>query len=79
MINDFQLYFFLSTHNFVQQSFKEVKLFYDRKPLVVTVNSVRVFKGIKIYFRDELKENESYMNKSRVVIEEHITVLFSIC
>lgn len=49
-----------------------------RKPLVVLVNSVPMFKGIKIYFTDELRENESYIVFSEVIIDERSDELFSV-
>lgn len=38
-------------------------------------NSVRIFKGIKIYFSIELRENESYREISKVIIDGRSNVL----
>lgn len=43
--------------------------------LVVPANSVRIFKGIKIYFSVELRENESYREISKVIIDGRSNVL----
>lgn len=43
-----------------------------RNVLVVPANSVPIFKGIKIYFSVELKENESYNEIWEVIMDESI-------
>lgn len=39
------------------------------KSLVVPANSVPIFKGIRIYFKVEVRENESYIEISKVIID----------
>lgn len=39
------------------------------RTVVVLANSVPIFKGIKIYFSEELRENEFYREISKVIID----------
>lgn len=48
---------------------KAVRIAAYLQSVVVLANSVPIFKGIKIYFSERLRENEFYREISKVIID----------